>query len=59
MAQKFENYSGLPAHAVLAAVAVSFFLLALWTPLMQDDLVFMAQSADLSRVGEPDRKSVV
>ncbi len=53
MAQKFENYSGLPAHAVLAAVAVSFFLLALWTPLMQDDLVFMAQSADLSRVGEP------
>lgn len=31
---------------VAAAVAVSFLLLALWTPLMQDDLVFMAQSAD-------------
>ncbi len=48
MTQKIARPSNAALHMVLAAVAAAFFLLALWTPLMQDDLVFMAQSADLS-----------
>lgn len=43
----------MPLRMLLAAIALSFFFLALWTPLMQDDLVFMAQAADLSRIDDP------
>lgn len=40
-------------RALLATIAAAFFLLALWTPLMQDDLVFMAQSAVLPEADAP------
>lgn len=52
MAANSRRFTSVLLYIVLAAIAVCFFLLAFWTPLMQDDLVFMAQSADLSRLDE-------
>ncbi len=45
MIQKFARDNRSALWGLLGAIAVAFFLLALWTPIMQDDLVFMAQSA--------------
>lgn len=53
MIQKLAPYPKFALPVTLAAIALSFFFLALWTPLMQDDLVFMAQAADLSRIDDP------
>lgn len=53
MIQKFALCPKFALSVILAAIALSFFFLALWTPLMQDDLVFMAQAADLSRIDDP------
>ncbi|MCM1406794.1 MAG: DUF6056 family protein, partial [[Clostridium] fimetarium] len=48
MAQFPARHRGAALPILLAAVAAAFAMLAFWTPLMQDDLVFMAQSADRS-----------
>lgn len=48
MAQFPARHRGAALPILLAAVAAAFAMLAFWTPLMQDDLVFMAQAADRS-----------
>ncbi len=41
------RFEGILTYVVvISAIATTYFLLSLWTPMLQDDLVFQAQSLD-------------